>query len=308
MIDFIAVDVETANSDMASICQIGVVTFKNGSVVHKWQSLVNPESGFSEANISVHGITSKTVLEAPTFPIVYEELKTMLMGQLIASHMPFDRLAVNRAIQKYGLPNLSCNWIDTAQVARSVWEEFSRRGYGLENLANHFGIEFDHHSALEDARVAGEILVLAMKQKDFFLEYFAQENTNQDDTNVAVGRSNNIKKYSPKISLTGNPKGPFCGEKIVFTGELSVSREEAANLAAQAGCNVDPNVTSRTSILVVGTQDIQKLGGNQKSSKHRKAEELIRKGQSIRIISEEDFWRLIEEDTEGELREILDEE
>lgn len=30
--DFLAIDVETANSDMASICQIGFVIYENGQI------------------------------------------------------------------------------------------------------------------------------------------------------------------------------------------------------------------------------------------------------------------------------------
>jgi DNA polymerase-3 subunit epsilon len=31
--DFVAIDVETANPDMASICQVGLAAFSNGAVV-----------------------------------------------------------------------------------------------------------------------------------------------------------------------------------------------------------------------------------------------------------------------------------
>jgi len=41
--NFVAIDVETANSDMASICQIGIAKFENGILVEEWVSLVNPE-------------------------------------------------------------------------------------------------------------------------------------------------------------------------------------------------------------------------------------------------------------------------
>ena len=45
-------------------------------------------------------------------------------------------------------------------------------------------------------------------------------------------------------------------------------------------------------MLVVGDQDIKKLAGHEKSSKHRKAEALILAGQSIRILRETDFKEL----------------
>ena len=59
--DFIAIDVETANPDLASICQIGLVTFRDGLVADSWQSLVNPEDYFDGLNVSIHGINERTV-------------------------------------------------------------------------------------------------------------------------------------------------------------------------------------------------------------------------------------------------------
>jgi DNA polymerase-3 subunit epsilon len=71
-------------------------------------------------------------------------------------------------------------------------------------------------------------------------------------------------------------------------------RREAATLAAAIGCQVDAGVTQNTTLLVVGDQDVQRLAGHAKSAKHRKAEDLIRKGQPIRILRESDFRELVE--------------
>jgi DNA polymerase-3 subunit epsilon len=46
-------------------------------------------------------------------------------------------------------------------------------------------------------------------------------------------------------------------------------------------------------MLVVGDQDMRRLAGHEKSSKHRKAEQLALKGQSIRILRESDFKKMI---------------
>jgi DNA polymerase III subunit epsilon len=71
-----------------------------------------------------------------------------------------------------------------------------------------------------------------------------------------------------------------------------MSRSEAAEIAASLGCEVDANVTKKTTTLVVGDQDIEKLAGHEKSRKHRRAEELISDGQRIRILGETDFNEL----------------
>ena len=85
----------------------------------------------------------------------------------------------------------------------------------------------------------------------------------------------------------------MAGESIVFTGRLSINRQEAADLAAEAGCDVTSGVTKNTTLLVVGDQDLSRLPGYEKSSKQSKAEELQAKGQSLRILIESDFLKLI---------------
>jgi DNA polymerase-3 subunit epsilon len=64
-------------------------------------------------------------------------------------------------------------------------------------------------------------------------------------------------------------------------------------LAAAVGCEVVQGVTKATTLLVVGDMDIKRLAGHEKSSKHRKAEELVAKGFPIRIIRETDFRELV---------------
>ena len=88
------------------------------------------------------------------------------------------------------------------------------------------------------------------------------------------------------------------GEILVFTGALEIPRREAADLAASIGCKVVAGLTKKTTMLVVGDQDITKLAGKAKSSKHVKAKQLIAKGQAIRIIKESDFKELVNQANE----------
>ena len=50
---FIAVDLETANPRMSSICQIGVVTFDDGKEVDAESILVNPHDYFDPYNVAM---------------------------------------------------------------------------------------------------------------------------------------------------------------------------------------------------------------------------------------------------------------
>ncbi len=41
--EFVALDFETANPDMSSICQLGFVHFKDGLLQDEWKTYVDPE-------------------------------------------------------------------------------------------------------------------------------------------------------------------------------------------------------------------------------------------------------------------------
>jgi DNA polymerase III subunit epsilon len=277
--NFVVIDVETANANLASICQVGIAPFRDGIVEQPRQWLVNPHDYFDPINVSIHGIDEATVRGAPTWPEVYASIANFLSGSIVASHTAFDRAALTQACGSWNLSTCECRWLDTARVVRRAWPQFAKSGYGLANVAATFGIKYEAHDASEDARCAGEILMLAVRQTGLNIEQWL----------VRV-----CQPIHQAVDLPdANPEGPLYGEVLVFTGALSMPRHDAAVAAANAGCQVDDGVTKHTTLLVVGDQDIRKLAGNEKSSKHRKAEELIKKGQHIRIVGESDFKSII---------------
>lgn len=280
---FVAIDVETANADLSSICQVGVAIFQNGSCVDSWSSLVDPEDDFDGFNVSIHGIDEQKVKGAPTWSRIADTLRGTLADSIVACHTPFDRASTSLACEKHGLAQFNCQWLDTARVVRRAWpEQFGTKGYGLHNVAKFLGIDFKHHDALEDARAAGEVLCRASAHAGLTLE----------DWFVRVQRPISPSSNQP-ISRAGNSEGPLFGNVAVFTGSLAIPRREAAELAARAGCDVASSVTKKTTLLIVGDQDISKLAGKTKSSKHLKAEVLISQGCQIRILRESDFQSIV---------------
>lgn len=161
--DFVAVDVETANSDISSICQIGIVVFKDGAAVDEWMSLINPQTHFEKINIHIHGITDADVKDAPTFTEVAAQVTSYFKNRIVVSHGPFDRNSLSKIFSKLNLEFYVESWLDTTSVVRRTWPEFAKKGYGLSNVCAHVGIEFKHHDALEDAKAAGHILIEAIK-------------------------------------------------------------------------------------------------------------------------------------------------
>ncbi len=99
-------------------------------------------------------------------------------------------------------------------------------------------------------------------------------------------KSNQKRQYPAVIIKESDPAGALAGSVVIFTGELSMSRTEAADLAARVGMTVKAAVTRKTTHLVVVDQDLTVLAGHTKSSKHRKAEEMQSAGHPVRIMGE----------------------
>ena len=161
--DFVALDVETANFDRSSICQLGIVEFRSGVAELCWESLVDPEDLFHPRMIEIHGIEAETVREAPTWPEVYDDVSSLIGGRIVVAHSTFDSSAVAGACARYGLPQIGCGWVDSMRLAQYVWPDLGPRGYSLGSLAARMGINFEHHDAAEDARAAGIVVLRAIE-------------------------------------------------------------------------------------------------------------------------------------------------
>jgi DNA polymerase-3 subunit epsilon len=280
--EYYVLDVETANADYASICQIGLIRVQTGRVVSEELIWVNPDDYFDPFNIGIHGITPDAVRSAPKFADLAPTIGAQLAGSIVLHHGPFDRLAMNRACDRCAGSLIDAKWLDNQRIVRRVWPAFSRSGYALANLAAHFGIIFTHHNALEDARATNAVFQHAVAELELPVEELLD---------YAYQRISGTKL----VRGDGSVGGTFFGETIVFTGALCLPRRDAAVLAQAIGFAVADTVNRKTTVLCVGVQDRDKLKGYEKSSKHRHAEALIGKNHQLTIISEDDFLTLVEQ-------------
>ncbi|MCB5177070.1 exonuclease domain-containing protein [Microvirga lenta] len=274
--NYLVLDLETANPDCASICQIGIVKVESGETTATISHLIDPQDRFDHWNIKVHGIQPHHVVGCPSFCELLPELMPLLEGQIIVTHGSFDRVAITKACQKYGLPAVEATWLDNQTVVRRTWPQFSRKGYSLGNLANHFGIEFQHHDALEDAIATAHI----------FRRALAESGRTASQWVSAMGQRG---PHQGAILQHGSSDGPFAGKTVVFTGRMQITRQEAARRAAALGFTVAAAVSPTTTLLCVG-DDRNRVG---KSSKERDAERLLLAGHPISIMAEHEFWRLL---------------
>ncbi|VMF70904.1 Exonuclease [Streptococcus pneumoniae] len=165
--------------------------------------------------------------------------------------------ALKDVYQKYELDFDNIEYICSYRLAKVALP--GQLNYKLKRLAKNLNIELDHHNALSDARASGLIL-----------EYLLSTNSFSDLTAF-------LKEY--RYNKTG------------LLGQYGFKRKKGYQYKE----NPEKGVTKHTNILVVGEQDWRVVGTDGLSSKMKKAQTLLEKGQDIEIMTENDFIRLLEE-------------
>tara|TARA_R110002073_G_scaffold129935_5_gene276471 strand:+ start:12350 stop:13495 length:1146 start_codon:yes stop_codon:yes gene_type:complete len=158
---FVALDVETANHDRASICQIGVACVRPDNSIETWVTYVDPQTSHWVFT-SLHGIDNKMVSGGPKFAEVLSILEQSIRGVEVYQHSGFDRSAIRAATAPLGRSEPSWIWQNSVSVARRAWPELKGNGgHGLASSKNHLNLSFNHHDAGEDARAAAEVVLHA---------------------------------------------------------------------------------------------------------------------------------------------------
>lgn len=278
---FIAIDFETANKSKGSICQIGLACFVDGQLSWVWDSLIDPEKSFGSFEVGIHNIRPKDVQSAPIFPSIHTAIVNSIANQTLVSHTYFDYDALHLACAKYGLIVPPFLWIDSREIARSAWTD--QPSYALSELCKGLGIQYSPHIAVEDARACGTLLLMAMEKSGQTVEQCPSRPPHKEAIKYRPGNP----QRPIDIQLDGNPEGPLFGHEVVFTGELSISRYEAAKRASQLGCQIHSSVRKSTTVLVQGIG----AGANKLNTAHN----WIEKGLPIVLTDEQQFLSWIEE-------------
>lgn len=308
-INFVALDVETANRKRGSICAIGLAKFINGEIVDTYETLINPEEEFDGYNIYIHGITEEAVKNSPTYPAIASDILSFIDGlPVVAHYAPFDSGAIRECNEKYGINDFYMEYFCSYYLSKAV---ISRLSYKLKNLAKEFNIPLVHHNALSDAQASGLIITELIRQSKAQDLADLMDKTNYTRLGVIDGYKrapfSKAHMYSDKehINLIDtldsgifNEEHPFYRKYGVITGTLKLGvREDAYILFEKVGGlreRYKPSVTKKTNFLIMGEQDLNRLNGKNESSKMIKAREYLEKGYGIELLGEDDFLRMLQ--------------
>ena len=303
-INFVAIDIETANSDRSSICEFGLTVVKNSVVYETKTWLIRPHGNFyDEFNISIHGITPEMTENCMELPDVWPEIASYLNGHLVVAHnTSFDAYSLRDALNSYNLEYPDFLFLCSYRAATKIIKDCY--SYSLPILCNHLCIDFDiHHRAGSDSQACAKLFLELLRRADV-LSFSDFNNKYRFSPGVF---SNNffkpaltIRDYSNKKNISvsdivGDPSkidegSYFYGKEVCFSGKcLYGTRAELLQKIADIGGIPVNSVTKTTDILVVGQQDYRVVGESGMSSKQKKAMSLKDSGSEIEIMSESEF-------------------
>ncbi|MDE6227896.1 MAG: 3'-5' exoribonuclease, partial [Muribaculaceae bacterium] len=123
MLNFAAIDFETANSNPCSVCSVGVVVVKDGKVVNKIYKLIHPVPNYySPGNIMVHGITKADTEGEDTFPEVWAEIAPQIEGLPLVAHFSrFDEGCLRAAYRRFDMSYPNYKFHCTCTASRRVF-------------------------------------------------------------------------------------------------------------------------------------------------------------------------------------------
>lgn len=289
MIDFTAIDFETANGFRGSACAIGAVKIRDGQIADTHYSLLQPPTGFDRfdpRNMAIHGITPADVATAPTFGQHVATLYDFLDDDVIVAHNAgFDIGVLESGLEVSNLPIPRLEFACSLTLSRKNYQLAS---HALPSAAAEAGFVLEnHHNALEDAKAAAAIVVdvadrldaetldaalhassmqrRVLTAREVGMEYSrptrhamtmpgifdAANGTVAPDELPDLIRWPN-EGTNPPAGAGADPRHPLFGHHVVFTGMLGISRQDAKNKAAEHGAHTQSRIGANTTMVIVG--------------------------------------------------------
>lgn len=287
--DFVALDLETANNSQGGIAEIGAILVKDNEIVDSFNTLVNPETPLNPFEMRSNGIDPEDLQSAPLFPQAVQMLPSWFFSHpFVAHNASFDGPAFKRAADRYGIKLPGMNFFCTKLTA-----EFCLKlpDFHLETVASSLNIPLEnHHCALYDAECAANIAIYFLENNIELRPYIPGESSGSS----VRKRKPQSKEKSAVYPDCAYYEGPIDiqGSVFRFSGKMpgvktSALEEAVKELNGQIG--YDPKGEGYF-YLVVGKENPSITHGEGgKSNAILSAEKKIAQGKNVRIVRADHF-------------------
>ncbi len=304
---YVVFDIETTGFDFHKddIIEIAAIRYEYGREVARFHSLVNPHTLLPSNIVSLTGITQEDVDLAPALDAVSSGFFNFIGNLPLVGH---NAVSFDGPFLSAKMGQLDNAIIDTLPMARKMFSLLSC--HKLEYLKDVLQLNNSgSHRALQDVETTNALLWACLAPRRYETNVFRSllfDRGRTPRTKPAKVSSKSAKFEHVDIkSIT--PSGgsvdlqsPLYGKNVVFTGTLSIPREQAMQLAVDAGAVLKTTISVKTHYLVVGRQDKALVGDDGMSTKEEKAHMINQSGKAqIKIINEHEFLDLVMKEGAG---------
>lgn len=288
--EYYVVDLETTglSPQFDEIIEISAIKIINSEIVDTFSTLVKPTEEIDEHITRLTGITNGMLENAPDIDSILPGFFEFIENGVIVGHnVNFDINFLYDNRLKLFNTTVKNDFVDTMRIAKKLYPDFPN--HKLCELVKNFGIKTDAaHRAFADCHATFKCYE---HMKSYIIEKYG-------DLNSFSALFKKKEKFNAKTITTNNTvfdeTHPLYNAECVFTGTLErMIRKDASQIVADLGGHVENSVKKTTDYLILGNLDYRSNVKDGKSTKVKRAEELIEKGQGLKIIPEDVFYDML---------------
>ncbi len=163
--EMVVFDIETTglSKNDCKITEIGAVKIKDGEIIDRYNTFVNPQCPIPEEIQKLTSITDEMVADARTIDVVLPEFLSFVGDDLLIAHnADFDTGFIRVAAQQCGI-EFNNPYLDTLALSKYINADL--KNHKLNILAKHYKLEdFHHHRACDDAEILAKIYFCMCEQ------------------------------------------------------------------------------------------------------------------------------------------------
>lgn len=290
-------DIEVLNQDPASICAIGIVELAGTQVISTYYSLIKPRNlSYDSYRYKVHQIKPKSLYKERNFLEVWKDIKGYFENTIVVSHdIQGDMMNLRAACKQNKIPYPHLYMSCTNVLAHLVYPHLHK--YNLKELAKMIGFEFRAHQALDDAKACAQLLIEMIQHEhcENIRELHQQFHLEFGEMKDNYYRNIISAEIAPQLlDMVQREDALLYHQSVCFTGKLSMPKEILEEKTKQVSALPSHQVSTQTNYLVIGKEGYHKVRFGKENKKVKKALQLMKQGQDLRIVHESEYLKLLE--------------
>ena len=207
---FVVFDIETTGFSPVrnNITEIGAVKVKDGQIIDRFSTFVNPKEPIPYRIVKLTNITDEMVKDAPPIEKVLPEFAEFVNGSILVAHNArFDTSFIFEFASRLGLV-FDDTYVDTLELARDLLPHLPK--YKLDVVCNDLGVSLEgHHRAVNDAEATAECFIKLMdmaisKGAKKLDDLNSLESDDEDEESALVRRVKKLRSHHAIILAKNN--------------------------------------------------------------------------------------------------------